>query len=130
MKNILVILFYFIISNITYSKEVWVCNNNKDDCYKIEAVSYNNVKFIKYDYITDKMIMKYKHSIINLKISNLNLTNIKSNDIKKKNQALLERKKIVNILNKAKRIDLKRCIFSGYYSCKIFVNGKILKNIK
>ena len=70
--------------------------------------------------------MKYKHSIINLKISNLNLTNIKSKDIKEKNQALVERNKIIKLLSEARRIDLKRCVFVGYYSCEVVIDDKLL----
>lgn len=126
IKKAFLILLYFLFINFSHAEEILICNTKKENCYKAEAVSYNYVKFVKYNHMTDRMIMKYKHSIINLKISNLNLTNVKSKDIKEKNQALVERNTIIKLLSEARRIDLKRCVFVGYYSCEVVIDDKLL----
>ena len=129
MKKAFLVLLYFLFINFSYAEEILICDIKKENCNKAEAFSYNYVKFVKYNHITDRMIMKYKHSVINLKISNLNLTDIKSKDIKEKNQALVKRNKIIKLLSEARRIDLKRCVFVGYYSCEVVIDDKLLTKI-
>ena len=119
------IFLLFILSllfmNYSYAKDVEVCDKN-GKCYKTKAQTYANVKFIKYNITNDTFIMQKDHATMNVKISNLTLNDVKSKDLKEKNKALKERRNITNLLNQAKRIDLKKCIFTGHYSCEIYLD--------
>ncbi len=122
---LLFILSLFFI-NYSYAKDVEVCDKN-GKCYKTKAQTYANVKFIKYNITNDTFIMQKGHASMNVKASNIRLNNVKSKDIKEKNKALKERKNIQALLKEAKKIDLKNCIFTGYYSCEIYLDSEAME---
>ena len=117
---LLFVLSLFVIS-FSYANDVEVCVK-EGKCYKTKTKSYANVNFLKYNLVNDTFIMKKDHATMNVKISNLTLNDVKSKDLKEKNKALKERRNITNLLNQAKRIDLKKCIFTGHYSCEIYLD--------
>ena len=125
---LLFILSLFFI-NYSYAKDVEVCDKN-GKCYKTKAQTYANVKFIKYNITNDTFIMQKGHASMNVKASNIRLNNVKSKDIKEKNKALKERKNIQALLEEAKKIDLKNCIFTGYHSCEIYLDSEAMENMQ
>ena len=132
IKKTQILLFFFLslfFMNYSYSKNVEVCDKN-GKCYKTKAKSYSNVKFIKYNITNDTFLMQNGHATMNVKLSNIRLNNVKSKDIKEKNKALKERKNITNLLQEAKKIDLKNCVFTGYHSCEIYLDSEAIENMQ
>lgn len=125
--KIFTLLFLFC-TTFSYGEETMICDEI-NGCQTIKVKSYNNVQFIKYNLQNDTIIIKDKHARMNVKISNIKLNDVKSKSYRIKNKALNERKAISNILEEAQTIDLKRCIYTGYYNCEIYVDGKLLKKI-
>lgn len=127
--TLLFISLFLLCINFSYAESTKICNSN-NQCYEIKTNSYNNVKFTKYNRLKDLFIFKSDHATINTRISNLKLKSIRSKNMSTRTNALQERDKLVNILKNAKTIDLKDCIFTGYYSCNLYINNEDIEYFK